>query len=39
MYVDAHNGEILMYWNAIAYAFTGNVNAESLICAAISTNE
>lgn len=26
MYVDAHSGEILMYWDAIMYAFTGNVN-------------
>ena len=28
MYVDAHNGDILMYWDAIAYAFTGNVNGD-----------
>jgi len=28
MYVDAHNGEILMYWDAVAYAFTGNVNGD-----------
>jgi hypothetical protein len=28
MYVDAHDGEVLMYWDAIAYAFTGNVNGD-----------
>jgi hypothetical protein len=28
MYVDAHNGEILMYWDAVTYAFTGNVNGD-----------
>jgi len=28
MYVDAHNGEILMYWDAIMYTFAGNVNGD-----------
>lgn len=28
MFVDAHNGDLLMYWDAIMYDFTGNVNGD-----------
>lgn len=28
IFVDAHSGEILMYWDAIMYAFSGNVNGD-----------
>ncbi|RKX20288.1 MAG: hypothetical protein DRP26_01945 [Candidatus Zixiibacteriota bacterium] len=28
MFVDAHDGELLMYWDAIMYDFTGNVSGD-----------
>lgn len=28
MFIDAHTGEVLMYWDGIAYDFTGNVNGD-----------
>lgn len=28
MFIDAHNGDLLMYWDAIMYDFTGNVNGD-----------